>query len=400
MEGLKDISDAESMKDEVDGKIGCRVCGARVHAMQIHLREEHPEISLADYCDQFPGAPVLSDRARALAEQKRAAAAASAVESEKAPDLAGFKVTKTPMNELFGLGRAKAALSHRGTEIPVTLMSPPEEVEIYVPEKDSNYIFNIDLLKTVLLGLENNYPVYLWGHAGVGKTTVLEQICAYTRRPWMRVQHTRNTEEAHVLGQWIVKDGQTVFELGPLPYAMKHGLTYVADEYDFAMASVLSLYQPVLEGKALVIKDADRENRIIKPHPLFRFCATGNTNGTGDETGLYAGTLIQNAANYERFAIVEEVRYPERKVELGIVAGQGGIKVEEAERLVSFGAAVREAFTNGKIGLPISPRALIHAAQIGKRRGSSRVGLMLAYVNRLSRTDQQAVTEMLDRMAL
>jgi len=264
---------------------------------------------------------------------------------------------------------------------------------------DPNYIFNIDLLKTVLLGLEARFNTYLWGHAGVGKTTIIEQACAHTKRPWIRVQHTRNMEESHVVGQWVVRDGHTVFELGPLPFAMKYGLTYVADEYDFAMPAVLSLYQPVLEGKALVIKDADQANRIIRPHPQFRFCATGNTNGTGDETGLYAGTLMQNAANYERFAIVEEVRYPEKKIEIGLVAAQGGVPTQDAEQLVSFANLVRESFTNGKIGLPVSPRALINAAQLGRRRGSIKTGLGLAYVNRLSRVDQQAVREIIDRMS-
>ena len=380
-----------------DGKIGCAICGARTHTIASHLKEAHPTVSIEDYKSQFPDAPLLSEKAMALVQQKAQErnSAAKVVASESG----GFTVSKKPMHEVFQLGPVKAAMSHQGGPIPISVLAAPEELGIYIPDVDPNYIFNIDLLKTVLLGLEARFNTYLWGHAGVGKTTIIEQACAHTKRPWIRVQHTRNMEESHVVGQWVVRDGHTVFELGPLPFAMKYGLTYVADEYDFAMPAVLSLYQPVLEGKTLVIKDADQANRIIRPHPQFRFCATGNTNGTGDETGLYAGTLMQNAANYERFAIVEEVRYPEKKIEIGLVAAQGGVPTQDAEQLVSFANLVRESFTNGKIGLPVSPRALINAAQLGRRRGSIKTGLGLAYVNRLSRVDQQAVREIIDRMS-
>ncbi|MER9496479.1 AAA family ATPase, partial [Mesorhizobium sp. M0320] len=171
------------------------------------------------------------------------------------------------------------------------------------------------------------------------------------------VQHTAHTEESHVLGQYVVRtkmakhdvisgDGTrhevekpmsvTEFQLGPLPLAMIEGAVYCADEYDFAMPQVVALYQPVLEGKALVIKDAPPEYRLIKPHPEFRIVATGNTNGTGDETGLYQGTLIQNAANYSRFKITEEVTYMEPKIEETVISGQAGIERADAAKLVKI----------------------------------------------------------------
>jgi cobaltochelatase CobS len=215
----------------------------------------------------------------------------------------------------------------------------------------------------------------------------------------IRVQHTINTEESHIVGQWTVRDGATHFELGPLAVAMKDGHLYMADEYDFAMPSVLSLYQPVMEGKALLIKEADEANRIIKPHPLFRFFATGNTNGTGDNTGLYQGTLMQNAANYERFAIVEEVHYPAREAEIRIIMGQAKLSMPLAEKLVQFGTQCREAFRSGKISLPPSPRALIHAGMVGRVRANMEIGVRQAYANRLPEADRDAVNEVLRRIS-
>jgi cobaltochelatase CobS len=383
-----------------DGKLSCCLCNARVHSIQGHLMRDgvHGNMTIADYVAQFPDEPVLSVKAQELQAKREAGKAMENPLETK--DVDGYGVTKQHMHDVFKLGPVKAAMSFKGSPIPIAVMKPPSELEVYVPDIDDGYIFNIEMLKTVLLGLEGRYPTYLWGHAGTGKTTIFEQVCAYTKRPMIRVQHTRNTEESHVVGQWTVKDGQTVFELGPLPYAMKYGLTYLADEYDFAMPAVTALYQPVLEGKPLVIKEADLANRIVKPHPMFRFVATGNTNGTGDETGLYAGTLIQNAANYERFAIVDEVKYPEEKIEIGILMSQGGVTKEHATQMVKFGNMVREAFIAGKIGLPVSPRALINSCKMALRRGSFRTGVTLSYVNRLGRVDQEAVRELIDRCGL
>ena len=385
-----------------DEKIPCAICGARVHVIQEHLRNDHPAISVTRYQELYPEAPLMSARARRIFEDKKAGAdkKPAPMIGESFEDVEGFKQARMPLGKVFDLGSSPAARSKRGDEVQVSFVQAPPELLQYVPAVDRNYHFPVATLKAGLLALELRMPALFWGHAGTGKSTLWEQIAARTGRPTIRIQHTANTEESHIIGQYVLKDGATHFELGPLPFAMKYGLVYQADEYDFGRPSVLSLYQPVMEGKSLVIKEADAENRIIKPHPMFRFVATGNTNGTGDETGLYAGTLIQNAANYERFGIVEEVLYMEERIESAIVAAQGGIPLVEASKLVKFANMAREGFKQSKIGLPPSPRAMIHAAQIGLRYDDYSKGVQFAYVNRLSRVDQQAVREVMRRVGL
>lgn len=227
---------------------------------------------------------------------------------------------------------------------------------------------------------------------------LFEQVCARTNRPMLRVQHTVNTEESHIVGQWTVKGGQTVFELGPLPLAMLNGWTYLADEYDFGLPNVLSVYQPVLEGKPLVIKEADAANRIIKPHPNYRFVATGNTNGSGDETGLYQGTSIQNSANFDRFGVTIHKKYMKEDDEVRILMKKAGVHEDDAKNLAKFAKQVREAYDGSKISDIISPRALINGAKLGISKASFSKGIALAFTNKLSKVDQAVVEGLAQRI--
>lgn len=401
-----------------DSKIRCEIDGQMVHSVQQHIQANYPnEWTMERYKQEFPEAPILSPFAVQYLEkarQNRAAKPAQPAqpvqqegvlqanlqESQPHSVTANFESGTEHMHTLFEFGDVPAAKSATGAPIPVKVMRnhSPEHMP-YLVDVDRDYVFNIELVKKILVGLTLNKPILLWGMHGTGKTTAIQQVCARTGRPVMRVQHTINMQESDVLGQWVVRNGQTEFQLGPLPTAMLFGWTYIADEYDFAMPSVTSVYQPVLEGQPLIIKDAPAHLRKITPHEDFRFVATGNTNGCGDETGLYQGTLMQNAANYSRFGVTEEVHYMEPEMEAAILRAKAGTPAKSAKQIVEFANKVRDAFRDGKIGMTISPREMITAAQLGLAFGAKwRTGLELAFSNRLPRTDKKAVEEMMQRI--
>jgi cobaltochelatase CobS len=393
-------------------KIDCKICGAQDHSIQRHLGTAHPEITIEQYQLDYPGAPIWSDAALEVIKKKNAAAAAgttmamagsAAVATEEAPPANVTKlipkgtVTKKPLHEVFELGKVKAAMSARGDAIPISVLAGHDHQDMVPPVSD-NYVYDIDELKNVILALELGIPCLVWGHKGAGKSELLEQVAARTNRPQMRVQHTVNTEESHIVGQWTVKGGATEFELGPLPQAMLNGWVYCADEYDFGMPSVLAVYQAVLEGKSLVIKEAPAEMRIIKPHPNFRFVATGNTNGSGDESGLYQGTLIQNSANYDRFGMVINKKYMDKKAESQILQNHCKLTPGDADKMVEFATLVRQSYDGAKLSDTISPRTLIFASRIGVMRGSFRQGLALSFINKLSKIDREVADGLAQRI--
>jgi cobaltochelatase CobS len=397
-------------KPTASDKIICKIDGQPCHSIERHIKEFHADWSVERYKQEFPGEPLLSVFAiHMLSEIRKKKEAEKKLTENLNTGMArprhGATAVKKPFHELFDLGNIPAAMSDATQQpIPVTAFENLDSTDqALVPDVDDNYVYNVELLKMVMIAFELNMPMYAWGYHGTGKTTLFEQAAARTGRPFMRIQHTANTEEAEVIGQWVVdaKDGVSVteFQLGPLPTAMINGYVLCADEYDVANPGIVALYQPVLEGKSLYIKNAPPALRMIRPHPNFRFVATGNTNGGGDETGLYQGTQIQNAANYSRFKITEEVTYMEEKLEIAVVQGQARIEKKHSERLVKFANMVREQFKNGKIGMTVSPRELISAGLLGRVRGGNfRKGLESAFINRLSRVDKEAVGQLAQRI--
>lgn len=384
------VLERESATNKTDDQIVCKICGGKAHSIKHHLDREHPGVTIESYQLTYPGADLLSPTALRTLEKarKNSPVNKAAAVSGNAAVVGGF--VQKPMHELFNLGNEPEAKTAKGAPIPIKVLLDDDYKDM-VPEKDEDYVIHIDNLKNALIAMEFNYPLYIWGHAGTGKTTLVELICNATNRPLIRVQHTIGTEEADVVGQWVVRNGETVYELGALPLAMKYGWTYLADEYDFGMPSILAIYQSVLEGKPLMIKNADSANRVIKPHPNFRFVATGNTNGSGDETGLYQGTQIQNAANYDRFNVVIKTEYLPAQMEQKILINKTGIMPKDAEKFTKFAENVRNDFDDNKISLPISPRTLLRAASLGLIRGNFKQGLSLAFTNKLSAVDKATV---------
>lgn len=393
---------------ETNGMITCLIDGGLCHSIRLYIKEKGlTDWTVERYRAEYPNAPLLSKKAIEHAKQQQAKKEQEekVVAAQKPEDEFVYTFTTSNFHELFDLGDVRAAKSSTGNAIKIKVLENcPYEGLPYIRKVDTDYVFPIDILKEVVLGFQLNMNVYLWGLHGTGKTTLLQQAAARTRRPFMRVQHTGNTEESHIVGQYVVKTDDkggsyTEFQPGPLAIAMRYGIVYCADEYDFAMPSVIAVYQPVLEGEALVIKDAPPEWRVVQPHPEFRFCATGNTNGVGDETGLYQGTMMQNAASYSRFHITEEVKYMDEKQEALVLRSKANLSAKDAESFVKLANSVRESFRNGGLSMTLSPRELINAAKLSIIFGNDRKrGFKLAFVNRCSRVDQKTMDEMIQRI--
>lgn len=228
--------------------------------------------------------------------------------------------------------------------------APGHNLSGLVPPQTGEYRFPVSVLRDVLMFLANagGDGLFLSGPTGCGKTSVVLETAARLNWPVRRVNgHARL--ELHdlvgTMGLTPVNGGgaSTRFNHGPLALAMQEGSIFILDEIDLVDPAIAAGLNPILEGNPLVI--AENGGEIIHPHPNFRFVATGNTAGMGDDSGAYAGTVTQNLAYLDRFWIVT-VEYPDEAVELEILNARFGDAIHQSvkEGMVRAANAVREQF--------------------------------------------------------
>ena len=233
-----------------------------------------------------------------------------------------------------------------------------------VPKKDSVFVSfgNYPDVKSIVKS-RMFYPVFITGLSGNGKTMGVTQACAENRRELIRVNITIETDEDDLLGGYRLREGQTVWQNGPVIEAMERGAILLLDEIDLASNKIMCL-QPVLEGSGIFVK---KINKWVLPKSGFNVIATANTKGQGSEDGKFIGTNVLNEAFLERFPVTFEQKYPSVKIENKILnntlKSYGKSDVKFIDKLTTWADVIRKTYFDGGVDEIISTRRLVHITQ-------------------------------------
>lgn len=281
---------------------------------------------------------------------------------------------------------------------PVAKVKSTSSDEVFVPEVDPTFVkwgyFNDvrDIIKSKMF-----YPMYVAGLSGNGKTMMIEQACAALGREYVRVQITPETDEDDLIGGFRLLNGETVFAKGPVIKAMEAGALLLIDEIDRGTNKLMCL-QGVLEGKPVLIK---KTGEVVSPARGFNVIGTANTKGKGDEAGRFISASIIDEAFLERFTITLEQPYPNSSIEKKIVLNhmiKFGVDDEDfADKLVTWGQAIRVTFQDGGIDEIISTRRLCHIVQTFSIFKNRRKAIELC-VNRFDDDTRAAFIDLYEKM--
>ena len=234
--------------------------------------------------------------------------------------------------------------------------------ENLIPTKDDLFVpfgnFKIvrDIIKSRMF-----YPIFITGLSGNGKTYMVEQACAATKREVIRVNFTVETDEDDLIGGFRLVDGETKFFKGPVIKAMEKGAVLLCDEIDLANPAKVMCLQSILEGNGYFIK---KTGEYITPADGFTVIATANTKGKGSDDGRFIGTNILNEAFLERYPITCEQEYPtisiERKILSKVAESVDVDDNEYVEKLTDWADIIRKTFVDGGVDEIISTRRLVH----------------------------------------
>lgn len=252
----------------------------------------------------------------------------------------------------------------------------------YTPEIDPGYIFPEASRDIIVWLLNPEEPLYVFGPSGCGKTSCIKQLAARLNYPVFEITGHGRLEFADLAGHLTVKNGSMSYEYGPLALAMRYGGLFLFNEIDLTAPDIAAGLHSVLDGSPLCL--AENGGELVKPHPLFRFAATANTNAAGDETGLYQGTQRQNLAFADRF-IFCELTYPDEATEEKLLADRYPVIPDNLRKMmVSYANEVRKLFMGessmsnleGAIEVTFSTRSLLRWASLTvKFQALSRQGI-------------------------
>lgn len=254
-----------------------------------------------------------------------------------------------------------------------TLIQGFEQASSYTPKTDPNYVFHDSSRDIIVWFLTQSEPLYIYGYQGCGKSSCIKQLAARLNYPVFEITGHGRLEFADLIGHLTMENGNMTFQYGPLALAMRYGGICLINEIDLTSPEIAAGLNGILDGSPLCI--AENGGELIEPHPMFRFAATANTNGAGDETGLFQGTQRQNAAFLDRF-ILCKMEYPDAEVEKKLLQKRyPNMPTKVLTKMVDFANEVRRLFMGdttmanytNSIEVTFSTRSLLRWAELTER---------------------------------
>lgn len=297
-----------------------------------------------------------------------------------------------------------------------TLVGGFDKPTARTPRPRPNYMTPPWLKDVVLWFIHGDEPLYITGPTGCGKTSGVKQIAAMLNYPVYEITGHSRLETPELVGHFALRDGSTVWVDGPLTMAMRDGGLFLLNEIDLLDPSTASGLNSVLDGSPLCIADTAE---VVEPAPGFRFVGTANTNGSGDDAGVYVGTLIQNAAFQNRFLHIEADYLSGNLERVLIDKVASGLPDAVKDQMQRFVQAVRAiatgkgipdeslaGFDGASLEVPVSTRALLRWAywteklEPMKKAGVNVLGkaLDMAIANSCDSVSRNTLHELLQRI--
>jgi MoxR-like ATPase len=249
--------------------------------------------------------------------------------------------------------------------------------------------------------IERGEPVLMIGPAGVGKTRAVEEIFKERGQKLEIVSCTPRTTSNDLEGatDLVVKEGHQVTEFTPAAPAIasREGYGLLLDEADAAPSEAMYSMYRLLDAKPMHIVRKGYESAI----PLnkeFRVVGTQNTEGRGDDRGLYHGRAYQDEAFLDRWRNTVRVTYPPEESEILILRKCTGISGPEGEDIVKAAKALRAALSQDEIMLTCTLRRTLAVAANLAAGFSARKAWDYAVVNRATPEDGAKILTTLQRI--
>ncbi len=260
------------------------------------------------------------------------------------------------------------------------MQETPQSLPFYQPVGDEVELFNHCF--------SGRLPLMLKGPTGCGKTRLVEHMASKLGRPLVTVPCHDDTSASDLMGRWLVKGGDTVWQDGPVTRAVREGSILYLDEIAEARPDVIVALHPLTDHRRHLF--VDRLAQYLQAPPEFMLVVSYNP-------GYQRGWKELKPSTRQRF-VATSLDYPGPALEAKIVALESGCEPKICERLVKLGNKLREL---DELGLAerASTRLLVDAARLIGAGMNPRKACVAGIVEPLS-DDEEVLSALREVVAL
>ncbi len=258
-----------------------------------------------------------------------------------------------------------------GAAEPVAVIEPDRDQ--YRVEREPYYRGIGDEIELYEAAYSVRMPVMLKGPTGCGKSRFVEYMAWKLQKPLISVACTEDMTASDLVGRYLLDINGTRWQDGPLTVAARIGAICYLDEIVEARQDTTVVIHPLTDHRREL--PLEKKGELVRADADFQLVISYNPGYQSLMKDLKQSTK-------QRFGGID-FDYPEAEVEIEIVAHEGGVDTETAQRLVQVGASSRNLKGHG-LDEGMSTRLLIYAAQLIGQGVDARAACQMALITPLS----------------
>jgi nitric oxide reductase NorQ protein len=196
-------------------------------------------------------------------------------------------------------------------------------------------------------------PVMLKGPTGCGKTRFVEHMAWRLRRPLVTVACHDDLSASDLVGRYLVRASETVWQDGPLTRAVRAGALCYLDEIVEARQDTIVVIHPLTDDRRVL--PIDKTGELLVAPPEFQLVVSYNPG--------YQHVLKDLKPSTRQRFVALDLTFPPPDLEARIVAHEGGVDPRTAGNLVGLAGRLRQLRDRGLPEVP-STRLLVAAARL------------------------------------
>lgn len=218
----------------------------------------------------------------------------------------------------------------------------------YIPQGNEESIFQA--------AFQSRIPLIIKGPTGCGKTRFIESMAYQLKLPLITVSCHEDLTASDLVGRYLWKDEETIWQDGPLTLAVRYGGICYLDEIVEARKDTVVIIHSLTDDRRILY--IDKTGEVVRAHPDFIMVLSYNPGYQSIVKDLKPSTK-------QRFVSLL-FSHPNIEVETEIIQTESELSEEISTRLAEMGANIRQLKGFG-LDEGVSTRLLVYVGRLIKQ---------------------------------